>query len=246
MTCRLGRPLLRQCKSPPPPRLLGISQKLSLMIAVGTAVCGGTAIAAIAPVIKARDEEFSFAVSVNMVMGMLAVLCFPLIGHALGWDDRFFGMWAGTAVNDTAQVLATGYAYSPAAGQTATIIKLVRNSLMVFVVVGAGFYYRGLEVDAISGAKKVSFVSRVKESVPGFVLGFLFLVRDWRRAAVPLAVAGGTFAATIYFYLHSADPELWIKTSVDRVLGTTMLCLFLAAAAGSEPRGADAARAALD
>ncbi|HUL54457.1 MAG TPA: putative sulfate exporter family transporter [Opitutaceae bacterium] len=176
-------------------KLLRISPKLSLMIAVGTAVCGGTAIAAIAPVIKARDEEFSFAVSVNMVMGMLAVLCFPLIGHALGWDDRFFGMWAGTAVNDTAQVLATGYAYSLAAGQTATIIKLVRNSLMVFVVVGAGFYYRGLEADAGPGAKKTSFMGHVKQSVPGFVLGFLFLATlnslgflSWLAAATRLDV----------------------------------------------------------
>ena len=156
-------------------RLLRIPNKLSLMIAVGTAVCGGTAIAAIAPVIKARDEEFSFAVSVNTLMGMLAVLCFPVIGHAFGWSDRFFGMWAGTAVNDTAQVLATAYAYSPEAGQTATIIKLVRNSLMAFVVVGAGLYYRALEEEPISGAREISFMSRLKESVPGFVLGFLFL-----------------------------------------------------------------------
>jgi uncharacterized integral membrane protein (TIGR00698 family) len=156
-------------------RLLSISRKLSLMIAVGTAVCGGTAIAAVAPVIKARDEEFSFAISVNMLMGVLAVLWFPLIGHALGWSDRFFGMWAGTAVNDTAQVLAVGYAFSPEAGHLATVIKLVRNSLMVFIVVGAGFYYNHFEREAGADAAKVPFAQRLRESFPGFVFGFLLL-----------------------------------------------------------------------
>lgn len=156
-------------------RMLKIPQKLAVMIAVGTAVCGGSAIAAIAPVIKARDEEFSFAVSVNTLMGMLAVLSFPLIGHLFGWNDQFFGMWAGTAVNDTAQVLATAYAYSPAAGDTATIIKLVRNSLMVFVVVAAGLFYIHLDKEGKATAKDIPFKKRLKESVPGFVFGFLLL-----------------------------------------------------------------------
>ncbi len=156
-------------------RLLAVSRKLSLMIAVGTAVCGGTAIAAVAPVIKARDEEFSFAISVNMLMGVLAVMWFPIIGRAIGWDDHFYGMWAGTAVNDTAQVLAAGYAFSPEAGQLATIVKLVRNSLMVFIVVGAGFYYNRFEREAGAEAAHVPFAQRLRESFPGFVFGFLLL-----------------------------------------------------------------------
>jgi len=156
-------------------RLFKIPQKLAVMIAVGTAVCGGSAIAAIAPVIKARDEEFSFAVSVNTLMGMPAVLSFPLIGHLFGWNDQFFGMWSGTAVNDTAQVLATAYAYSPAAGDTATIIKLVRNSLMVFVVVAAGLFYVHLDREGKATAGDIPFKKRLKESVPGFVFGFLLL-----------------------------------------------------------------------
>ncbi len=156
-------------------KLLKIPQKLSVMIAVGTAVCGGSAIAAIAPVIKARDEDFSFAVSVNTLMGMISVLTFPLIGHFFGWSDLFFGMWAGTAVNDTAQVLATAYAFSPEAGDTATIIKLTRNALMVFVVVGIGLYYAFWDEEGKVSAKDIPFKRRLKESVPVFVFGFLFM-----------------------------------------------------------------------
>ncbi len=156
-------------------RFLGVHRKLSIMIAVGTAVCGGSAIAAVAPVIKARDEDFSFAMSVNTLMGMIAVLSFPLIGHYFGFSDAVFGMWAGTAVNDTAQVLATGYAYSTESGDTATIIKLVRNAMMLFVVVGVGLYYANWDKEGKADAKDIPFKKRLKEAVPGFVLGFLFM-----------------------------------------------------------------------
>lgn len=179
-------------------RLLGVHQRLSTLVAVGTSVCGGSAIAAVAPTIKARDEEFSFAISVNTLMGTIAVFSFPLIGRLLGFDDAIFGMWAGTAVNDTAQVVATGYAYSEASGDMATVIKLTRNATMVFIVVGIGFYFTAAEKGSDVDVKKIPVAKRIRESIPGFVLGFLLLslfntlgVFDWLSGQSGIDVTTG-------------------------------------------------------
>ncbi len=156
-------------------RFFRVHRRLSTLIAVGAAVCGGSAIAAVAPIIRARDEEFSFALSVNTLMGTIAVITFPLIGQYFGFGDVFFGFWAGTAVNDTAQVVATGYAYSSVSGDTATIIKLTRNALMIFVVVGVGIWFSAPHDEGDVEARKIPLIKRFRQSVPNFVLGFLLL-----------------------------------------------------------------------
>ena len=117
---------------------MGTSARLATLIGVGTAICGNTAIIATAPVIKAEDRDVSFAVATITLFGTAAVIVFPLLGHALGMSDVLFGHWAGAAVNDTSQVTATGFSYSVEAGETATIVKLTRNTLMVPVIFFAG------------------------------------------------------------------------------------------------------------
>ena len=149
-------------------RLLSVPGKLATLIGVGTAVCGNTAISAVAPVIGAKDEETSFAIATNTLFGTLAVFAYPVLGHALGMTDAAFGTWAGTAVNDTSQVVATGFAYSPAAGKVATVVKLTRNTLMGAVIVLMGLIYAG-GGQGTAG----SLWQRMKQSVPPFVLGFL-------------------------------------------------------------------------
>jgi uncharacterized integral membrane protein (TIGR00698 family) len=153
-------------------KLLGIPLRLATLIAGGTAICGGSAIAALTPAIKARDEDFSFAIAMNTLLGTLAVFFLPVIGHFAGLSQTVFGLWAGTGVNDTAQVVATGYAYSPIAGDIATIIKLTRNALMVGIIPLVAFAYINW-VGGKIGGKNVPFLSQVKQSIPGFVLGFL-------------------------------------------------------------------------
>jgi uncharacterized integral membrane protein (TIGR00698 family) len=149
-------------------RVLETPGKLASLIGVGTAVCGNTAISALAPVIGARDEETSFAIATNTLFGTLAVFAYPVIAHAFGMSDAVFGTWAGTAVNDTSQVVATGFAYSAAAGKIATVVKLTRNTLMGGVILVMGLLYAG------GGQGKAgSLKDRVKQSVPVFVLGFL-------------------------------------------------------------------------
>jgi uncharacterized integral membrane protein (TIGR00698 family) len=151
-------------------KLAGVPGKLATLIGVGTAICGNSAIVATAPVIRAKDEDVSFAVATNTLFGTLAVLLYPAIGRLLHFTDAHFGTWAGTAVNDTSQVVAAGFAYSDAAGRVATAVKLTRNALMGLVIVGVGLAYS--RSGAETGAP-ASFARRLKESVPVFVLGFL-------------------------------------------------------------------------
>jgi uncharacterized integral membrane protein (TIGR00698 family) len=151
-------------------RLAGVPGRLATLIGVGTAVCGNTAITATAPVIHARDEEVSFAVATNTLFGTLAVFLYPLLGHWLAMSNAAFGTWAGTAVNDTSQVVATGFAFSDAAGKVATAVKLTRNALMGAVIVGVGLAYsRGNRSNEARG----SLALRLKQSLPLFVVGFL-------------------------------------------------------------------------
>jgi len=151
-------------------RVTGVPGRLATLIGVGTAVCGNTAITATAPVIHARDEEVSFAVATNTLFGTLAVFLYPLLGHWLAMSSAAFGTWAGTAVNDTSQVVATGFAFSDAAGQVATAVKLTRNALMGAVIVGIGLAYSRGDTPA---ASRGSLALRLKQSLPLFVVGFL-------------------------------------------------------------------------
>ncbi|MGB6103273.1 MAG: YeiH family protein [Pusillimonas sp.] len=110
---------------------LGIPSRLKTLIGVGTAICGGSAIAAVTPIIKPEEHETAFAISTIFIFNIVAVLLFPLMGHWLNMSDAGFGMWAGTAINDTSSVVAAGYSYSTAAGDYATIVKLTRATLII-------------------------------------------------------------------------------------------------------------------
>ena len=204
-------------------RFLKVHRRLSTLVAVGTAVCGGRAIAAVAPTIKARDEEFSFAISVNTLMGTIAVFIFPLVGRYLGFDDVFFGIWAGTAVNDTAQVVATGYAFSEVSGDTATIIKLTRNALMVFIVVGVGFWFANPKNEDGTEAEKIPLKKRFRESLPNFVFGFLLLALlntfgafDWLSAQSGLNVSKG-LSNTAYVLTLLALTGIGLGTNLAKI-----------------------------
>jgi uncharacterized integral membrane protein (TIGR00698 family) len=156
-------------------RILRLPVRLVALIAVGTAICGNSAIVATAPVIEADDRDVSFAVATITIFGVLAVLVYPFVGHALGLSDPIFGHWAGVAVNDTSQVTATGFAYSEAAGQTATVVKLTRNTLMGPLIMVVGLLYA--RSGAARSAEGVVQASRLRfvRLVPLFVLGFLAL-----------------------------------------------------------------------
>ncbi|GAB4493949.1 MAG: YeiH family protein [Anaerolineales bacterium] len=154
-------------------RLFHVPPKLAALIGVGTAICGNTAIIATAPVLEADEEEMGFAVATITLFGLLAVLLYPLIGHFLGLSDRAFGLWAGTAVNDTSQVVAVSAIYSPLSLDVATIVKLTRNTLMAPLIILFGLVYtRALNRPMSNSAARAARFDWGK-LIPGFVLGFL-------------------------------------------------------------------------
>ncbi|WP_438433008.1 YeiH family protein [Gorillibacterium sp. sgz500922] len=112
-------------------RLLKLETDTNILIGVGTAICGGSAIAAAAPVIGAKEEEVARAISTIFLFNVISAFAFPALGHLLNMNDRSFGLWAGTAVNDTSSVVAAGYAYSAAAGKLAVIVKLTRTLAII-------------------------------------------------------------------------------------------------------------------
>jgi uncharacterized integral membrane protein (TIGR00698 family) len=146
-------------------RRLGLSPPLSVLLAVGTAVCGNSAIAACAPLIRTTEEEVATAVATVTVYGSFALVALPLIGAALGLSSHEFGLWAGAVINDTSQVVASAFSYSPSAGATATIVKLTRNLFILVAVVAVP------ALPALRRTKRGSIVS----TIPWFVLGFVAL-----------------------------------------------------------------------
>jgi uncharacterized integral membrane protein (TIGR00698 family) len=158
-------------------RLVRVESRLAVLIAVGSAVCGNTAIVATAPVIGARAREVAYAVATITLFGTLAVFLYPSIGRAVALPQPSFGLWAGVAVHDTSQVIATSAAYGPDALDVATVVKLIRNALMapLLFLIATGWAARGGD-DAADGADPtVSATTGIRRAVPLFVLGFLLL-----------------------------------------------------------------------
>lgn len=152
-------------------KLLGVPYKLKALIGVGTAICGGSAIAAVSPIIEADEMEIAYSISTIFLFNIIAVLIFPPLGHLLGFSDKAFGLWAGTAINDTSSVVAAGYAFSNTAGAYATIVKLTRTTMiipisLVFSVLTA---FKKKKEAALSGKVNYSF----KKIFPWFILWFL-------------------------------------------------------------------------
>jgi uncharacterized integral membrane protein (TIGR00698 family) len=150
---------------------VGIDWRMRCLIGIGTTICGASAIAALAPVIRAKAEEIAYSVTVVFFFNMVAVFTFPALGHLLGLTDTGFGIWAGTAVNDTSAVVAAGFAYSQAAGTTATIVKLTRTTLIIPLVIGFGLALAFRERDGGACGRPLS--RRVYEAVPVFIALFV-------------------------------------------------------------------------
>ncbi len=146
-------------------RFLKLDHKLTTLIGVGSAICGGSAIAATAPVIRADDEEIAHSISTIFLFNVVAAFLFPFLGHVLGMSDHSFGLWAGTAVNDTSSVVAAGYSFSSAAGDLAVIVKLTRTLMIVPITMVLAVYTS--RKTAVKGDYKLTKI------FPWFVLGFL-------------------------------------------------------------------------
>lgn len=153
-------------------RVLRVPTRLAVLIGVGTAVCGNSAIMVTAPVIDADDRETGFAVGTITLFGTAALLLFVLVGRLLDLPDEVFGFWVGLAINDTSQVVAAGAAYSPRALEVATVVKLVRNALMAPLIVLIAWWSIRSRVRT-AGIEGAWVCSSALKAFPVFVLGFL-------------------------------------------------------------------------
>jgi uncharacterized integral membrane protein (TIGR00698 family) len=153
-------------------RLARLPRRLVVLIGVGTAVCGNSAIIATAPVVKAEEREVSFAVATITLFGTLAVFLYPLLGGALHLSDATFGMWSGVAVNDTSQVVAASAAYSTEARDVATVVKLVRNTLMAPLILLIALWWSRTAATTVAGS---TARAGALKAFPLFVLGFLVM-----------------------------------------------------------------------
>ena len=168
-------------------KALGLNWKTSSLINTGTGICGGSAIAAIAPVIEATDMDIAYGLSATFLFDTVMIVVFPLLGRWMGLSDAAFGLWAGTAVNDTSSVVATGYAFSEAAGDFATMVKLTRTLSIIPAVLVFAAVSLHLKKKAQAGGTAVKV--RIRSIFPWFILGFLAMSALTSLGLIPAALA---------------------------------------------------------
>lgn len=167
-------------------RRLGVDRDLRTLIGVGTGICGASAIAAVSPVIRAKSNDIAYAISTIFLFNVLAVLAFPPIGHAFGLSQHDFGLFAGTAVNDTSSVVAAATTYGAAAGNYAVVVKLTRTLMIIPICLGLAALVR--RRDAADGSlvrvEEHAFVRALK-LIPWFLIGFLVVAAANTLGLVP-------------------------------------------------------------
>ncbi|MBK0348495.1 putative sulfate exporter family transporter [Aerococcaceae bacterium zg-ZJ1578] len=146
---------------------INATQNIRLLVGIGTAICGGSAIASAAPILDAEDEEIALSLSTIFFFNLLGLFIFPVIGHWLHLSDADFGLWAGTAINDTSSVVAAGFTYSEQAGEVATVVKLVRT-LMIIPTCLSFIVFR---------LKNQPFKwQTIRKIIPTFIIWFIFAI----------------------------------------------------------------------
>src|SRR5438552_3962108 len=152
-------------------RWFRLKPKLTSLLAVGSSICGVSAIIAAKGAIEADDDDATFAIAAILALGAFGLFAYPVIGHLLHMSDRAFGLWAGLAVDNTAEAAAAGAIYSDVAGKVAVVTKSTRNAMIGFVVLAYAIYWasRG-QAKTVQG--KAAFLW---QKFPKFVLGFLFV-----------------------------------------------------------------------
>jgi uncharacterized integral membrane protein (TIGR00698 family) len=165
-------------------RAMHIGSDLRTLIGVGTAICGASAIAAVTPTIRAKHPDTTYAISTIFLLNVAAVLVFPPIGHALGLSQEAFGLFAGTAVNDTSSVVAAAASYGSAAADHAVVVKLVRTLMIIPVVIGLSILVRRRD-RAGQVAPEGGAIRRLLGLVPWFLIGFVVVVAANSVGLVP-------------------------------------------------------------
>lgn len=196
-------------------KALGLNWKLSNLISAGTGICGGSAIAAIAPAIGAEDQDIAYAMSSTFLFDMVMIVLFPIMGRALGLTDMAYGLWAGTAVNDTSSVVAAGYAFSEAAGDFSTMVKLTRTlSIIPTVLIFAMIEINLIKKAMADAGKHADVKSNVKFSslFPWFIAGFVILALVNSTGIIPVSVSSAAKSLS-KFLMVAALAAIGLNTS---------------------------------
>lgn len=192
-------------------KLLKVEKNTNILIGVGTAICGGSAIAATAPVIHADDEDVARSISTIFLFNVIAAFLFPFLGHLLHMTDYHFGLWAGTAINDTSSVVAAGYTFSNAAGNLAVIVKLTRTLMIVPITLVLALYVSRRQAQHSESGYKLSKI------FPWFVLGFV--AASIINTFLPMpAEAGKLLAQAGKFVIVMAMAAIGLNTNIVKLI----------------------------
>jgi uncharacterized integral membrane protein (TIGR00698 family) len=215
-------------------RLLGVDGGLRTLIGVGTGICGASAIAAASPVIEAASADIAYAVSTIFVFNIAAVLVFPVVGHALGMSQHSFGLFAGTAVNDTSSVVATATTYGSQAANQAVVVKLVRTLMIIPVCAGLA-WLTARNRQATSDGRDAGTASvrlpggasrRLLTLIPWFLIGFLVMAAANSAGLIPAgAHSGVSQVATLLIAMALSAIGLSTDTAALRRAGSRPLVL---------------------
>lgn len=201
-------------------KLLKVNRDTSYLISSGTAICGGSAIAAVGPVIKAKDSDMSVALATIFVLNAIALFVFPVFGHWLELDQQQFGTWAAIAIHDTSSVVGAGAAYGEEALQVATTIKLTRALWIIPLALVTSAIFK-------NGGKKVS--------IPWFILWFIvaILVNTYLLDSMPevgKAISGLArkgLIVTMFFIGASLSTDVLKAVGVKPLLQGVLLWLVI-------------------
>ena len=210
-------------------RFLTVPNKTSTLISSGTAICGGSAIAAVGPAINAEHEEMSVSLGTVFILNSVALFLFPILGHALGLTENQFGIWAAIAIHDTSSVVGAAQAYGSEALATATTVKLARALWIAPIALMFAYLYR-----------KADGSSQAKVAIPWFIFLFIgaaafrtyapaFIIPSIFDSLVNLAKAGMT--VTLFLIGASLTPRTLKKVGLRPLIQGVLLWIVISAVA---------------
>ncbi|MFM9873372.1 MAG: YeiH family protein [Fimbriimonadaceae bacterium] len=209
-------------------KVLKIRPITGLLVSTGTAICGGSAIAAISSVVDAPEEDISVAIGTIFILNGIALILFPILGHALGLTQHQFGIWAGIAIHDVASVAGAGTAYGPEALDTATAVKLSRVLFLIpITAIVAYFHYKYSDKS-----------EKTKIQIPWFI-GLFILASLARTAFPPIAefapiikqIASTGFALSLFFIGTALSKKALKSVGVRPLILGIILWIFISVAA---------------
>ena len=204
-------------------KILKLNRNTSYLISSGTAICGGSAIAAVGPIIKAKDTDMSMALATVFILNAIGLFLFPALGHWLGLSQQEFGTWAAIAIHDTSSVVGAGAAYGEEALQVATTIKLTRALWIIPLALVTSVIFR-------SEGKKIS--------IPWFILFFIvamlintYLLADFPQIGKFIAgIARKGLIITMFFIGASLSVDVIKSVGIRPLLQGVLLWIIISAA----------------